>query len=274
MASKIKHLELWKKLKSEEDPNKKLKITNQLVEIYYPIVKKIAYKLSNRYNWKISPDDLCSFGVDGLYISIRKFDIDRNIKFESYAGLRIRGSMIDGMRRIDTIPRSVRINNTLFEKKKTELEIKKKRLVTESEIFKALGIKEKDYSKNLKKFNPTTFTSFNGSDMISVNEDFHQDFDEDLIDKSNLDPDIVLKRKEFFNKLVGKGFTRLERRIIFLYYYENLTMGSIGEIVKMSESRVSQLHSTLLDKLKNKVLKNPEYFSNDIFAFIKTSVKK
>ena len=151
MGSKIKHLELWKRLKLEENPKNKLRITNQLIEIYYPLVKKIAYKLANRFNWKVSPDDLCSFGIDGLYISIRRFDIDKNIKFESYANLRIRGSMIDGMRREDKIPRSVRINSNLFEKKKIELEIKKKRPVSEIEIFKALGIKEKDYSKTIKK---------------------------------------------------------------------------------------------------------------------------
>lgn len=273
MGSKIKHLELWKRLKLEENPKNKLRITNQLIEIYYPLVKKIAYKLANRFNWKVSPDDLCSFGIDGLYISIRRFDIDKNIKFESYANLRIRGSMIDGMRREDKIPRSVRINSNLFEKKKIELEIKKKRPVSEIEIFKALGIKEKDYSKTIKKFNPVTFSSFDGSDLISTNSDFHQDFDEDLIDSSILDPDSDLKKKEFFNKLVGKGFTLLERKIIYLYYYENLTMSLIGEIVNMSESRVSQLHGDLLFKLKNKILKNPNYFSNDIYDFIKTTSK-
>ncbi|HUS49850.1 MAG TPA: sigma factor-like helix-turn-helix DNA-binding protein, partial [Candidatus Paceibacterota bacterium] len=77
----------------------------------------------------------------------------------------------------------------------------------------------------------------------------------------------------FFNKLVGKGFTLLERKIIYLYYYENLTMGLIGEIVNMSESRVSQLHGDLLLKLKDKISKNPNYFSNDIYEFIKTSSK-
>ena len=244
-----------------------IKLTNELIENYYSLVKKIAYSLSEKLNWKVIPEELTSFGIDGLYVAIRRFDLSKNIKFETYASIRIRGSMIDGIRKEDKIPRSVRINSNRFQKVKNQLECKKGRNVTESEVIKGMGITEEEYLKNIKKYNPVIFSSLENKKMNSEDE-FKQDYNINLTDKKNPSPDSQIKRKEFFNKLLGKNFSSLERQIIYMYYYENLTMDVIAEQLNMSESRISQIHKLLMLRLKDKIARNPKYFDNSIKKFI------
>ena len=244
---------------------------NKIVEKYYPLVKKIAYKLSEKLNWKVSPEELTSFGIDGLFNAIGKFDIDKGVKFEHYASTRIHGSMIDNMREIDLIPRSVRLNNTKFERVRSSLESKKGRLITDDEVASEMGITMLEYNKNIKKYHPVMFSSLEGSDMSSKNNDtemFKQDFNSSLISKNTSSPDSKIIRQEFFNKLLGNGFTPTERMIVYLYYYKNYTMDKIAEKLKISESRVSQIHKNLLPRMKNKIERNPKYFSEHIENFI------
>ena len=117
LKQKIDYLELWKKYKSNKiSPQEKENSRNQLIEVYYPFVKKIAYKLAEKLKWKRTPEELTSFGVDGLLISVEKFDITKGVKFTAYSSQRIRGSMIDNIRKEDNVPRKVRITNREMEK--------------------------------------------------------------------------------------------------------------------------------------------------------------
>ncbi len=273
---KIKHYELWIKFINEENINKKKKIEKQLVEIYYPLVRKIAYGLAPKINWKLTPDELSSFGVDGLYIAINRFDITREFKFETYASLRIRGSMLDGIRREDVIPRSVRINNKSIERTKDLLESEKCRKVFDYEILEELDIEYEEYHKNIKKFHPVSYSSIEGSDICSENtqDTYHQDTNSNLKDNKVKSSDNYIIRKEFRNKLIGKGFSELEQKILSYYYYKNLTMDRIAEKLDMSESRISQIHKSLLPRLKDKILRNPKYFNNDIYKIIQSCNSK
>ncbi|HUS49151.1 MAG TPA: sigma-70 family RNA polymerase sigma factor, partial [Candidatus Paceibacterota bacterium] len=256
---------LWKKYKSEKKIIKKEQLEKKIVEYYFPFVKRISYKLCSKIRWRLSPDELSSFGVDGLYTAIRRFDTKKGVKFETYASTRIYGSMVDGMRKEDLIPRSVRINNRKFEKTKAELESKEGRSVTDIEIIEEMGINERDYFINMKKYNPVIFSSLEGI-PTEEGEGIKKDFNTNLIDKKNNYPDHKIKRNEFFNKLLSKNFSEIEREIIFLYYYEDLTMDLIAEILDMSESRISQIHKDVLPRLKEKIKRNPKYFSVDVYS--------
>jgi RNA polymerase sigma factor FliA len=263
---KIEHLDLWKKFQKEKIETKKMKIKQKLIELYYPLVQKISYKVAQNLNWNVPPEELASFGVDGLYSAIDRFSLDKGVSFPSYASRRIGGSMIDQIRKQDVIPRSVRANHTLMEKTRAELEGEKGRIVTEYEIIERLGIKQEEYLKNTKKYSPLSFVSLEGSDISSntKQEEFSQDSIMDLADKKTVSPHGKLLRKEFINKLLSKNFSPFEQKIIYYYYYDNLTMGEIGEKLGTSESRISQIHADLLIRLKNKIERNPEFFGDNV----------
>ena len=268
---KIKHLVLWKKFQTEKIKSKKDKIRSQIVEIYYPLVQKISYKVAKNLQWKVLPEELSSFGLDGLYIAIEKYSIDRGVDFPAYANRRIGGSMIDGIRREDLIPRSVRMNSTLIDKTRQEIESKECRKVTEFEIIEELGIDQKEYLKNTKKYSPLNFVSLEGSDISNSDKqvDFNQDFLTDLADKRTSSPDSKIVRKEFLNKLISKNFSPFEQKIIYYYYYKDFTMSEIGEKLGTSESRISQIHSDLLDRMKEKIERNPDFFGKDVNEYIR-----
>lgn len=262
----IHNIELWRKFKLEKNKDDKNKIKQQLVEVYYPLVKSISYKVSEKLSWKVPPEELASFGVDGLYTAIDKFSTEEGVDFPAYANRRIGGSMIDGIRREDTVPRSVRINHNLIEKIRMDLETDKGRKITEFEIVEKIGIEQREFLKNTKKYKPVNFVSIEGSNICDSDKrnDFKQDSFTDIQDKKTAPPEKELIRKEFLNKLISKNFSRLEQQIVILYYRKSLTMGEIANKLKLSESRVSQIHSDLLPRLKNKIKRNPKFFKDEM----------
>ena len=268
---KIGNLKLWQKYQKEKIKSRKDNIRQKLVEIYYPLVQKISYKMAEKLQWNLQPEELASFGLDGLYIAIDRFSLDRGVDFPTYAGRRISGSMLDNVRKNDPIPRSVRLNHSLIEKKRQEMESTEGRKVTEYEIIEKLGINQQEYLKNTKKYSPRSFVSLEGSDITDSNkqENFKQDSLLDLTDKSSSSPDSKLLRKEFINKLISKNFSPLEQKIIYYYYYENLTMGEIGKKINTSESRISQIHMDIIQRLRNKIERNPDFFGDNVEGMIK-----
>jgi len=268
---KIGNIELWKKYQKEKISIKKDEYKQKLVELYYPLVQKISYKVAQNLQWNLQPEELASFGLDGLYVAIDRFSIDRGVDFPTYANRRISGSMIDNVRKYDFVPRSVRLNHRLIEKTRQEMETIKGRKITEYEVIEQLGIDQKEYLINTKKFSPFSFISLEGSNITneSNSEDFKQDCIADLVDKSSSAPDGNLIRKEFINKLISKNFSPFEQKIIYYYYYENLTMGEIGKKINSSESRISQIHMDILERLKNKIERNPEFFGDNVEEVIK-----
>ena len=261
---KIHNLSLWKKYKKASTTRRKSLLEKKLVEIYYPLVQKISYKVSEKIGWRLSPEELTSMGVDGLYVAIRRFSLDRGVNFPTYSNRRIRGSMIDGIRKNDIIPRSVRINWNIINKARNNLEIQKGRKVTEYEVIRKLEIDDNEYYKNFKKYNPLSFSSIDHINNEQLENEFSQDFNSALIDISIVSSDSKVLRKEFFSKLLSQNFSRLEQKIIYLYYYKNYTMELIAVRFNMSESRISQIHKNILQRLKDKISRNPEYFDSNI----------
>ena len=244
---------------------------NKLIEHYLSFVDKIAKKLAKRLEYHVSAEDLASLGLDGLYDAIDKFDIHLGVKFESYANRRIRGSMIDWLRKQDVVPRSVRLNNDKFDTQKSIMQSEELRKVTDEEVAVALNV-DGEFAKKHKKFRPVMFNSLES--MCLHGEEIKEEFNTNLIDHDCKSPDAKLKRIEFFSKLMGDSFNKTERVIIYLYYYKEFTMNRVSRYVGLSESRVSQMHKNILPRLRDKISRNPDFFGDDIYKYISSLAGK
>ena len=254
--------DLWKKYKELNDVEHK----NQLIEYYFQLVQKISYKVAKRIGWKLQPEELASYGVDGLYSAIEKYDLSRGIKFETYAGGRIWGAMIDELRRQDQVPRTVRINTTKFLNKKHELESAQGMFVTDDEVAKAIGLDVSEFNLSNRKYKAVTFSSLNAT--VANNEEIKESLNTNMIDEQACCPEGHLLRREFLSKLIGKDFTKLEKKIIYYYFYKKYTMENIAQVVGLSESRISQVYKDIAERLRDKIRRNPNYFDDDIYKVI------
>jgi RNA polymerase sigma factor for flagellar operon FliA len=236
-----------------------------LVDHYYPLVRTVAKRMCQKLA-EVTEDELASMGVDGLYDSIQNFDPSRNTKFETYAMHRIRGSMLDAIRKADWIPRLVRAKCAWMERKRQFHESDQGRRLSNSELAEKLNMTEHQFEHMFKVINTPSMHSANdlgieddeGKGVLSL---------EHVEDSGAVSPMEPMLRRELFNKLMGKNFTPLERKIIWLYYFEDLSMKEISDVVELSESRVSQMHTVILKRLKQKADRNPEYFK-DIWAVL------
>jgi RNA polymerase sigma factor for flagellar operon FliA len=236
----------------------------KLVEHYYPLVKKVAQRLHAKIH-HLTVDELTSMGIDGLYDAINKYDPERfKNKFETYAVQRIRGSMLDEIRKSDWVPRLVRSKTTKFQTQRQVAESHAGKKLSSAELATALAITEEEIEEIIAS---TTMPV-----MYSVHEVREEDENNGLsinqIEDSNFaQPVDNLMRREFFQKLMSLNFTPQERKIMWLYYFENRCMKEIAEEVGLSESRVSQMHSRILKRLRDKAERNPDYFQ-DISAIL------
>lgn len=242
---------------------------NRLIEHYYPYVKRISVKVAERLNWNVQPEELASFGIDGLYKAIDGYSPERGVKFESYANQRIRGSMIDGLRREDAVPRSVRVSSEQFRRHKQRLQNHFGRNISDSECAQIVGMNESEFNKSFKKFTLMTITSIDSTVDNETQENMKYDSNSGLIDKSIEDPSFTPVRKEFFSKLMSNNFSSTERKIVHLYYYKDETMEGISKKVGLSESRISQMHKKIIEKLQDKIKRNPKYFGEDLIRYLK-----
>jgi len=252
---------LWKTFKKTNKQEKR----NRLIEHYYSLVEKIARTVSKKINYKVSSEELTSHGVDGLFKAIEKFDLNRDIKFETYAYSRIKGSMIDGLRSNDWVPRSVRIRQSKIEEAISELEVETGEKADILSAVNKIGIEATEYIKNTKKFKASMCSSLDTSSCLD--EDTKKDFNKYL--ESNVSsPDIKIIRREFLSKFLSKGLRPFERKIIYLYYYEKLTMREISIRLKTTESHISQMHKAILKKIKNRIARDKHYLTEfqEIFS--------
>ena len=245
-----------------DDENKK-----KLVEHYFPYVKKIAEYMVKRFKNHITKEELMSYGVDGLYSAIEKFDKNIGAKFETYSYIRIRGAMIDGIRANDWVPRSVRKKQAEIEETKLVLERKDGKMISYDNVLEHLGIK-KDFYKRKSKFQPIVISSIEVSHNTDIdNDDTQKDCNNNLIANNLAALDSNLIRKEFFSKLMGKNFTGEEKKIVYYFYFDNYNITEIAEKLQMSESKVCQMHQEIISRLKTRIKVNPEYFE-DIVSII------
>ncbi len=221
---------------------------NLLMEHYRCLVRYAAERLHSKLPDKVEVDDLMSAGIFGLMDAIDAFDPARGVKFETYCTPRIRGSILDELRSMDWVPRLVRARAHQLAKATQSLETRLGRKPTEKETAEELNIDMEEF-KRLKR-------DANAVGLVSLNTkygegDGEKDIREiDIIkDKKSEDP-IIEAQKRDLKSLLTKGLTRAERLIIVLYYYEEMTMKEIGATLDLSESRVSQMHSSIVARLK------------------------
>jgi RNA polymerase sigma factor for flagellar operon FliA len=237
--------ELWREFK--EQPTTGMR--NHMVERYLPLVKYNAERIWQRLPEGVDLDDLISAGVFGLMDAIDAFDLTRGVKFETYCVPRIRGAMLDELRTMDWVPRLVRSKATKMEEARKQLEALHGRPPTEVELATQLGIPMEEFEKMA--------TDANAVGLISLNKKWYEtDSYKDVREIDILED----KKGEDPMRMVTKGLSRNERLIIILYYYEELTMKEIGATLDLSESRVSQMHSSIIQRLQSQLSsRRPEF---------------
>jgi RNA polymerase sigma factor for flagellar operon FliA len=221
---------------------------------YTPLIKYIAHRLAMRLPPHIAVDDLVNSGVIGLMDAINKFDPNKKVQFKTYAEFRIKGAMLDELRSLDWVSRSVRQKAAQLEKAFQSLEKKKGRAAEDQEVAQELGISLENYFTMVNEINGVFLT-----DLSGVRKKMPQFSDEDLLnlladDKENQPFQILSleELKEVLSRAIEE-LTPKERTVISLYYYEELTLKEIGEVLGFTESRICQIHTKAILKLRNKV---------------------
>lgn len=241
-----KQNELWKSYAETKSPE----IREKLIIDYSPLVKYVAGRLSIYFGTHVEYDDLVSFGVFGLIDAIDKFDLNKGVKFETYASLRIRGSIIDSIREMDWVPRSLRQKSKEIEKVYSEVENQLGHAATDKEVADKLGITVDDFSKILTEVNVST--------MTSLDEFLEQNY-EIGVEGNNVLKDGIPENYIEVNEIketLANSITKLpdkEKMVVTFYYYEELTLKEISAIMGVSESRISQLHTKALLRLRGKL---------------------
>jgi RNA polymerase sigma factor FliA len=247
--------ELWLKFKA--DPNNE-DLRNRLVEQYLPLVKYNGERIWARLPEGVELDDLVSAGIFGLMDAIDAFDLSRGVKFETYCVPRIRGAMLDELRTMDWVPRLVRSKASKLNEGMKTLEAKLGRAPSEQELAEHMQISTAELEKMMLDASAVNLISLNKK---WYETDSYKDVREiDILeDKKGEDPTRRIQKNDLM-RLVTKGLNRNERLIIILYYYEELTMKEIGATLDLSESRVSQMHSSIMQRLQNQLgRRRPEF---------------
>ena len=237
---------LWENYGKTKAPE----IREKLILEYAPLVKLVAGRLSMYLGYNVEYDDLVSYGIFGLIDAIDKFDSMKAVKFETYASLRIRGAILDQIRKMDWIPRTIRQKQKKIDAAMKEIETATGRAATDEEIAGSLGISEDDYLAWQSQMKVTNVVSLNefmesGSEVpAQQSNQYRFDGPEEVVEKKELK--IILEQALSL-------LTEKEKKVILLYYYEDLTLKEISNVLEVSESRISQLHTRALQKMKKKM---------------------
>ncbi len=241
------------KLWSDYTANPTQERREKIILEYAPLVKVVAGRLAMYLGYNVEYDDLVSYGIFGLIDAIDKFDSAKDVKFETYASLRIRGSILDQIRKMDWIPRTVRKRQRDISAAIKEIEGKTGKTASDEEIADYLGISGEEYDNWQSQMKVTN--------LVSLDEFIEQGGgDVNIIEDQGMTSKYVLPEeaveKEELKKVLAEALlmlTEKERRVIELYYYEDLTLKEISNILEVSESRISQLHTKALSKMKGKM---------------------
>jgi RNA polymerase sigma factor FliA len=241
---------LWRQYRAK--PSEKA-LRDRLILTYAPLVKYVAGRLGSGLPAHVDDDDLISYGLLGLIGAIERYDPDRDVKFETYAIARIKGSIIDELRAMDWVPRSVRARARDIERAIGELERKLHRAPTDEEIAAKVGISTDELEGSLTDISRSSIAALD--ELWSVNTGGGGDpiaLIDTIEDTEAPDPQGTLSETEM-KEAIGEAIARLperEKLVVTLYYYEELTLREIGEVLGVTESRVSQLHTKAVLRLK------------------------
>lgn len=241
-----------KRLWDDYDRTRAPEIREKIILEYAPLVKLVAGRLSMYLGYNVEYEDLVSYGIFGLIDAIDKFDNMKEVKFETYASLRIRGAILDQIRKMDWIPRTIRQKQKKIETIMKEIELLKGREATDEEIASKLGITEDEYLEWQSQMKITN--------VVSLNEYMEQGsevpFEGNRHNTARFEGPEESIEKEELKKVLEETLeilTEKEKKVILLYYYEELTLKEISNILEVSESRISQLHTRALQKMKDKM---------------------
>jgi RNA polymerase sigma factor FliA len=218
------------------------------------LVKYVAGRMSSGLPAHVEESDLISYGLGGLISAIERFDLSREIKFETYAITRIRGAIIDELRTLDWVPRSVRARAREIERANMRLEARFQRAPTDEEMATELEISLGDFQEALVQISNSTIVALDelwhvsgGGDQVSLLDT--------LPDRGALDPQQAIDESELRDRIAYAiaALPEREKLVVALYYYENLTLREIGEVLGVTESRVSQLHTKAVLRLRSKL---------------------
>lgn len=246
----IEEEKLWEKFSKDNDQG----IRDYFVIKYAPLVKYVAGKVSMGMPQNIEFEDLVSYGIFGLLDAIGKFNPERGIKFKTYAMTRIRGSIFDELRSIDWIPRSIRQKAKQIEQIIADLENKLGRTVEDEEIAKELGVSSGEFQSLLNKLSGTSMISLNDIWYLGDESD-EMSILETLEAPDSMNPDVLIEKEEIKDYIIDaiRKLPDKEKKVIVLYYYEDLTLKEIGEVLEVTESRVSQLHTKAIMRLRGRL---------------------
>lgn len=241
--------QLWSTYKRSADGQAR----DQLLDEYIPLVKYVAGRMAMNLPSSVELGDLESFGFFGLLDAIEKFDETRNVKFETYAGTRIRGAILDGLRSMDWVPRSVRAKVRTLENQVYTLTNELGRSPSDSEIAAALEMSSERYYELLSEVK--------GINLFSLDETVSMDREGDnlkvldLVIDNEILPDHKVVQSESIEELTAavEGLSEREQLVLSLYYHEELTLKEIGHVLDVSESRVSQIHTKAVSTLRSKL---------------------
>ena len=225
-------------------------VREKLILEYAPLVKLVAGRLSMYLGYNVEYEDLVSYGIFGLIDAIDKFDYNKAVKFETYASLRIRGAILDQIRKMDWIPRTIRQRQKQIDAVMRQIESEKGRAATDEEIAVGLGITNEEYLDWQSKMKITN--------VVSLNEYLEQGSEvpnSSTASRHFIMPEDAVEQDELKTMLIEalQLLTERERRVVELYYYEELTLKEISHVLEVTESRVSQLHTRALQKMKTKM---------------------
>ncbi|HEY3373940.1 MAG TPA: RNA polymerase sigma factor WhiG [Candidatus Aquicultor sp.] len=242
--------ELWLDFKTNECQDAR----DNLILHYAPLVKYIAGRISANLPQSVDQADLVSYGIFGLIDAIEKFDMSREIKFETYAINRIKGAIIDEIRALDWVPRSVRYRARQLERVFYDLENQLRRPPTDQEVAQAMGVTVEEHNDLLSQLSYTSVLALEELWNVGDKDDKVSLIDS-IEDASSPDPAQTFEFAEI-KEILADAIRKLperERTVISFYYYDGLTLREIGEILGVTESRVSQLHTKAILRLKAKM---------------------
>ncbi len=243
---------LWERFKASGDEDAR----ERLILHYSPLVKYVAGRVGTGLPRSVDQNDLASYGLFGLIDAIDKFDLERGFKFETYAITRIRGAMIDELRALDWIPRSVRQKARNVERAYASLEAELHRTPTEAEVAAEMGIAVEDLH--------AVFSQLSLANVVALEELLHGGGEGggdrlsimDTLEDTSADNPVELAEDRELRRLLARAINLLperEKTVVTLYYYEGLTLAEIGHVLGVTESRVSQIHTKSVLQLRAKL---------------------
>lgn len=241
----------WLRYKQQGD----ISARDNLITQYVYLVRQVAGRLSMGLSSQVELDDLIGNGVLGLLDAIEKFDPTRGVKFETYAVTRIRGAILDGLRAMDWVPQSVRQKSRMLEKTYQKLEQELARPASDQEVAQALGLNNLEYDRLLVEVSHTSLFYLEDMWLGESSDDDSLRIIDTLEDPTIEEPTARLEHEELKN-LLAEAIDKLpdrERLVISLYYYEALTLKEIGAVLGLSESRISQLHTKAILRLRGRL---------------------